>query len=51
MVLWNFNLLWKIIVLCTKLWYYGENYGSIPRTTIYEEKNMIDYPKLRNFDL
>ena len=31
----------------TKLRYYTENYG----TSIYEEKHMVDYQKLRNFDL
>ena len=41
MVLWNFDLLWKTMVLWKKLWFYGkklwyytENYG----TSIYEEK-------------
>ena len=34
MVLWNIDLLWKTMVLWTKLWYYTENY----RTSIYEEK-------------
>ena len=41
MVLWNFDLLWKTMVLWkknmvlwTKLWYYTENY----RTSIYEVK-------------
>ena len=34
-------LLWK------KLWYYVENYG----TYIYDGKNMVDYQKLRNFNL
>ena len=41
MVLWNFDLLWKTMVLWkktmvlwTKLWYYTENY----RTSIQEEK-------------
>ena len=37
----------KIMVLWTKLWYYTKNYG----TSIYEEKNMVDYQKLRDFDL
>ena len=50
MLLWNFDLLWK----WTKLWYYGQNYGTIPRTMdlrFTKEKNMVDYQKLRNFDL
>ena len=33
--------------LWTKLWYFTENYG----TSIYDEKNMVDYQKLRDFDL
>ena len=37
----------KTMVLWTKLWYYTEKYG----TSIYEEKNMVDYQKLRDFDL
>ena len=32
MVLWNFDLQWKTMVLWKKLWYYGQNYGTIPRT-------------------
>ena len=35
------------MVLWKKLWYYTENCG----TSIYEEKKMVDYHKLRNFDL
>ena len=35
------------MVLWTKLWHYTENYG----TSIYEEKNMVDYQKLKDFDL
>ena len=40
------------MVLWKKLWYYGqtmvltENYG----TSIHEEKKMVNYQKLRNFD-
>ena len=34
MVQWNFDLLWKTMVLWKKLWYYTENY----RNSIYEEK-------------
>ena len=41
MVLWK-----KTMVLWTKLWYYTENNG----TSINEEKNMMDYQKLRDFD-
>ena len=37
----------KTMVLWTKLWYYTENYG----TSNYVGKNMVDYQKLRNFDL
>ena len=32
MVLWNFDLLRKNMVLWKKLWYYGQNYGIILRT-------------------
>lgn len=28
MVLWNFDLLLKTMVLCEKLWYYGQDYGK-----------------------
>ena len=49
MVLWNFDLVWKTIVLWkktmipwTKLWYYTENYGN----SIYEGKNMVDYQRI-----
>ena len=34
------------MVLWTKLWYYGQNYGTIPRTMelrFTKEKNMLDY--------
>ena len=37
-----------------KLWYYGQNYGTIPRTIelrFTKEKSMVDYQKLRNFDV
>ena len=37
----------KTIVLWTKQWYYTENYG----TSINDLKKMVDYQKLRNFDL
>ena len=43
MVLWNFDLLWKTMVLWTKLWYYTENYG----TSIYEGKKHGRLPKNR----
>ena len=32
----------------TKLWYYTENYGTL---RITKKKSMVDYQKLRNFDL
>ena len=55
MVLWNFDLLWKTMVLWKKLWYYGPNYGTILRTIelrfTKKKKNMADYQMLRNFDL
>ena len=40
MVLWNFDMLWKI------RWYYGENYRTIPRTMelrFTKKKNIVDY--------
>ena len=43
----NYGTMEKTMVLWTKLWYYTENFG----TSIYEEQNMLDYQKLRNFDL
>ena len=43
----NYGTMEKTMVLWTKLWYYNENYG----TSIYEDTNMVDYQKLRNFDL
>ena len=43
----NYGTMEKTMVLWTKLWYYTENYW----TSIYEEKNMVDYQILRNFDL
>ena len=54
MVLWNSDLLWKTMVLWKKLWYYGQNYGTILRTIelrFTKKKNMVDYQILRNFDL
>ena len=54
MVLWNFDLLWKIMVLWKKLWYYGHNYGTILRTIelrFTKKKNMVYYQILRKFDL
>ena len=42
------------MVLWTKLWYYGQNYGNIPRTMelrFTKEKTRIVNKKLRNFDL
>ena len=38
MVLWNFDLLWKTMVLWEKkLWYYGQNYGTMDKTMDYTE--------------
>ena len=35
MALWNFDLLsWKTMVLWTKLWYYGQNYGTMDKTIV-----------------
>ena len=54
MVLWNFDLLWKTMVLWIKLWYYGQNYGTILRTmelTFKKKINMEHYQKHRHFDL
>ena len=36
----------KTMVLWTKLWYNTENCVN----SIYEEKKMVDYQKVRNFD-
>ena len=57
----------KTLIHYGKLWYYGKNYGAMDKTmvlwiklcycsenyetSIYEGKNMVDYQKLRNFDL
>ena len=44
----------KTMVLWIKLCNYGQNYGTLPRTMelrFTKEINMVDYPKLRNFDL
>ena len=56
MVLRNFDLLWKnygtmekTMALWTKLWYYEQNYCTIPRTMelrFTKEINMVDYQKL-----
>ena len=54
MVLWNFDLLWKTMVLWKKLWYYGQNYDTILRTIelrYTKKKNTADYQILRNVDL
>ena len=32
MVLWNFDLLWKTMVLWKKRWYYEQNYVTILRS-------------------
>ena len=42
------------MVLWKKLWYYEQNYGTIQRTMelrFAKKKNMVDYQKLRDFDL
>ena len=44
MVLLNFDLLWKNYCAMEKLWYYGQNYGTIVKT-------MVLYRELLNFDL
>ena len=44
----NYGTMEKTMVL------YGQNYGTIRRTMelrFTKEKNMVDYQKLRNFDL
>ena len=55
----------EILFTIEKLWYYGQNYGNKDKTMalwkkIYRElwnfnlrrnKNMVDYQKLRTFDL
>ena len=44
------------MVLWTKQWYYGQNYGTIytenygTSFTKLKEENMVDYQNLRNFD-
>ena len=43
----NYAAMDKSMVLWTKLRFFIENYG----TSIYEEKNMVEYQKLRNFNL
>ena len=48
MVRWNFYLLWKIKLLWKKLWYCGQNYGTILSTMglpFMKKKNMVDYQK------
>ena len=32
MVVWNFDLLWKNYGIMEKIWYYGKNYATIPKT-------------------
>ena len=42
------------MVLWKKLWYFGQNYGTILRTMelpFSNKENMVDYQKLRDFDL
>ena len=41
-----YDIIENTMLLWTKLWYYTGNY----RTSIYEDKNMVDYQKLWNFD-
>ena len=51
MVLWNFDLLWKTMVQCKKLGYYGQNYDTILRTMelrFTKEKKHGGLQKLRN---
>ena len=62
----NFDLLWKNYgAIEKKLLYYGQNYGTMAKTMVlYRElfnfdlrsgngrlPKMVDYQKLRNFDL
>ena len=53
--LWNFDSLWKkIMVLWKKLWYYGQNYDTILRTMelpFTKKKTWWITKKLRDFDL
>ena len=48
MVLWNFDLLWKNYGTMEKLWYYKQNYGTLPKTMEHQftKKKMVDYQKL-----
>ena len=51
MVLWNFDLLWKTMVLWKKIWYYGQKlwyYTENYRTSIYEEKKHGRLPNTKN---
>ena len=50
MVLWNFDLLWKTMVLWKKLWYYGQNYGIILITMeirFTKIKNIVNEQKIK----
>ena len=49
----NYGTMEKTIVLWKKLWYYGQNFGSILRNMEfpYTKEKMEDYQKLRDFDL
>ena len=59
MVPWKFDLQWKnyetmnkVMVLWTKLCYYGKNYGTILRAMklrFTNIKNIEDYKKVRNY--
>ena len=37
MILWNFDLPLKTMVLSRKLWYYGQNYGAMEKTIVLIE--------------
>ena len=43
----NYGTMDKTMVLWTILWYYGHNYGTIPRTMDlqFAKENMVDYQK------
>ena len=57
MVLWNFDLLWRTMPGAMV-----KNYGTVDKTMVLyrprtvelrftKEKNVVDYQKLRNFEL
>ena len=41
----------EIIMVLWKKLYYTENYGTFYEGRFTRDKNMVDYQKLRNFDL